>query len=161
MILKAYTIIHTFISLVTVVTGFVAVLGMLGNKKLNGWTKWFVITAIATTVTGFFFPFHGLTPAFVLGLISVPFLAIMTYARYGAHLARFWRWVFVLSIAVCWYFNLFVLVVQSFQEVPTLHALAPKQTESVFVDTQIAMLLLAFVPGIIALFRFHPKKRDA
>jgi hypothetical protein len=69
MILHIYTIIHTLISLVAMCTGFVVLFGLLSDKRLDGWTKWFLLTAVATTVTGFFFPFHGFTPAIGLGLI--------------------------------------------------------------------------------------------
>jgi hypothetical protein len=62
MILQIYTIIHTLISLVAIFTGIVVVFGMLAGNRLDGWTKWFLITAVATTITGFFFPFHGFTP---------------------------------------------------------------------------------------------------
>ncbi len=80
MILRIYTIIHTLISLVAIFTGLVVVLGMLAGKRLDGWTKWFLITAVFTTVTGFFFPFHGFTPAIRLGIISLPFLALTIFA---------------------------------------------------------------------------------
>jgi hypothetical protein len=82
MILQIYTIIHTLISLIAIFTGIVVVFGMLAGAQLNGWTKWFLITAVATTLTGFFFPFHGFTPAIGLGIISLPFLALTIYARY-------------------------------------------------------------------------------
>ena len=39
----------------------------------------------------FFFPFHGLTLAFKLGMITVPILAITIYARYSKQLAGAWR----------------------------------------------------------------------
>ena len=82
MILRIYTIIHTLISLVAIFTGLVVVLGMLAGKRLNGWTKWFLITAVLTTVTGFFFPFHGFTPGQIgLGTVSLPFLALTIFAR--------------------------------------------------------------------------------
>jgi hypothetical protein len=83
MILQALTIIHTLISLIAIFTGLVIVFGMLGGKRLDSWTKWFLITAIA----GFLFPFHGLTPAFILGIISAFVLAITIYARYPRQLA--------------------------------------------------------------------------
>lgn len=63
MILQIYTIIHTLIGLVAIFTGFIVVFGFLCGERLDGWTKWFLITVVATTVTGFFFPFHGFTPA--------------------------------------------------------------------------------------------------
>src|SRR6516165_10683949 len=59
MILQIYTIIHTLISLVAIFTGLIVLFGMIGGKRLDAWTKWFLITAVLTTVTGFFFPFHG------------------------------------------------------------------------------------------------------
>jgi hypothetical protein len=74
------------------------------------------LTAVATTVTGFFFPFHGFTPAIGLGIISLPFLVITIYARYPGHLAGAWRWVSAVGAVICLYFNLFVLVVQSFEK---------------------------------------------
>jgi len=51
-----YIIIHTLISLIAMVTGLVVVFGMLAGHQLDAWTKWFLITAVATTITGFFFP---------------------------------------------------------------------------------------------------------
>jgi hypothetical protein len=54
MILQIYTIIHTLISLAAIFTGPVVVFGMLAGDRLDGWTKWFLVTALATTITGFF-----------------------------------------------------------------------------------------------------------
>src|SRR6476620_6127510 len=130
MILQIYTIIHTLISLIAILTGLVVVFGMLAGHRLDAWTKWFLITAVATTVTGFFFPFHGFTPAIGLGIISLPFLAITIFARCSRHLVGAWRWIYVVGAVISLYFNLFVLVVQLFEKVPALHAMAPTQTES-------------------------------
>ena len=161
MILQTYTIIHTLISLVAIFTGFVVLLGMLPSKRLDNWTKWFLITAVATTITGFFFPFHGFTPAIGLGIISLPFLALTIFARYSKRLAGLWRWVFAIGAVVCLYFNLFVLVVQVFEKIPALHALAPTQTEPPFKLTQLIVLLVSALLAIIAVIRFHPEPRVA
>ena len=157
MILQIYTIVHTLISLVAIFTGLVVVFGMIVGKRLDGWTNWFLTTALLTTVTGFFFPFHGFTPAFGLGIISLPFLAITIFARYSKHLAGAWRWIFVVGAVICLYFNLFVLAVQSFEKIPTLHATAPTQTESPFKLTQLAVLALSALLAIIAVIRFRPE----
>ena len=157
MILQIYTIIHTLISLIAIFTGIVVVFGMLAGAQLNGWTKWFLITAVATTVTGFFFPFHGFTPAIGLGIISLPFLALTIYARYPKHLAGAWRWIYAIGAVICLYFNLFVLVVQAFEKVPALHAMAPTQTESPFKLTQLIVLATFILLGIVAVIRFHPE----
>jgi len=161
MILEIYTIIHTLISLVAIFSGLVVVLGLLGSKRLDGWTKWFLITAVATTVTGFFFPFHGFTPAIGLGIISLPLLALTIFARYPKHLAGPWRWIYVIGAVICLYFNLFVAVVQAFEKIPALHALAPTQTEPPFKLTQLIVLLGSAVLAIVAVVRFHPEPRVA
>lgn len=157
MILHIYTIVHTVISLVAIFAGLVVALGMIGGKRLDGWTKWFLITAVATTITGFFFPFHGFTPAIGLGIISLPFLAITIFARYSKHLVGAWRWIYVVGAVICLYFNLFVLVVQLFEKIPALHAMAPTQTESPFKFTQLAVLIVSILLGIVAVVRFHPE----
>ena len=161
MILQIYTIIHTLVSLVAILTGLVVVLGMLRGKRLDGWTKWFLITAVATTITGFFFPFHGFIPAIGLGIMSLPFLALTIFARYPKHLAGPWRWIYVIGAVICLYFNLFVLVVQAFEKIPPLHAMAPTQSEPPFKLTQLIVLLITALLGIVAAIRFHPEPRGA
>ena len=156
MTLQIYTIIHTLISLVAIFTGFVVVFGLLAGKRLDGWTKWFLVTAVATTITGFFFPFHGFTPAIGLGIISLPFLALTIFARYPKHLVGPWRWIYIIGAVICLYFNLFVLVVQLFEKAPALHAMAPTQTELPFKLTQLVVLLVSALLAIIAAIRFHP-----
>jgi hypothetical protein len=157
MILQIYTIVHTLISLVAIFTGVVVVFGMLASSRLDGWTKWFLITAVATTVTGFFFPFHGFTPAIGLGIISLPFLALTMFARCSRQLVGAWRWIYVIGAVICLYFNLFVLVVQSFEKVPALHAMAPTQTEPPFKLTQMIVLVLSILLAIVAVIRFRPE----
>src|SRR6266481_1476345 len=157
MLLQIYTVVHTLISLVAIFTGMVGLFGMLAGKRLDNWTKWFLITAVATTITGFFFPFHGFTPAIGLGIISLPFLAVTIFARYAKHLAGAWRWIFVIGAVICLYFNLFVLVVQLFEKVPALHAIAPTQTESPFKLTQLAVLVVSTLLAIVAVIRFRPE----
>ena len=161
MILQIYTIVHTLISLVAIFTGILVLFGMIAGKRLDGWTKWFLTTAVLTTVTGFFFPFHGFTPAIGLGIISLPFLAITILARCSRHLAGAWRWIYVIGAVMCLYFNLFVLVVQLFEKVPVLYAPAPTQTESPFKLTQLGVLAISAVLALIAVIRFRPEARLA
>lgn len=155
MILHIYTIIHTLISLVAIFTGVVVLLGLLMGKRLDGWTKWFLITTVATTVTGFFFPFHGFTPAIALGIITVPILTITIFARYAKHLAGAWRWIYVVGALLSLYLNVFVLIVQSFQKIPSLKAMAPTQTEPPFQITQLVTLVLFIVLIVIGIIKFR------
>lgn len=161
MILQIYTIIHTLLSLVAIFTGVVVVLGMLAGSRLDAWTSWFLATAVATTVIGFFFPFHGMTPGIKLGIISLVVLVLTIFARYPKQLVGAWRWIYVTGAALSLYFNLFVLVVQAFEKVPALNAVAPTQTESPFQLTQLVVLALSVLLGIIAVIRFHPEPARA
>jgi hypothetical protein len=157
MILQIYTIVHTLISLVAILTGLVVLFGLLSDKRFDGWTKWFLVTAVATTVTGFFFPFHGFTPAIGLGLISLPILALTIYARYPKNLAGAWRWIYVIGAVISLYFNVFVGVVQSFEKIPALKAMAPTQTEQPFKVTQLVALALFVLLTLVAVIRFRPE----
>jgi hypothetical protein len=156
MILHIYTIIHVIISLAGILTGFVVLFGLLARKQLRDWTKWFLITTIATSVTGFFFPFHGLTPAYTVGAISLVVLGLAWFARYSRQLHGRWRWVYIITAMIALYLNVFVAIVQSFLKIPALHALAPTQTESPFQITQRVTLVLFVVLTIAAVVRFHP-----
>jgi hypothetical protein len=157
MILHIYTLIHVLISLVGIFSGLIVLFGMLGGKRLDGWTKWFLITTVLTSVTGFFFPFHGFTPAIGLGIISLVVLAVAIFARYPQQLAGHWRWVYVVTAVVALYFNVFVGVVQAFEKIPALQALAPTQTEPPFKLAQLVVLALFVLLGIVAAIRFRPE----
>jgi len=156
-ILHVYTIIHTLISLVGIFTGLVVLFGMVAGERLDGWTKWFLITTVLTSVTGFFFPFHGFTPAYGVGIISLLVLAVAIYARYPRQLAGAWRWIYVVTAVIALYLNVFVAVVQAFLKVPALHAMAPTQAEPPFKLTQLVVLALFVLLGIVAAIRFRPE----
>ena len=155
MILEIYTIVHVLISLVGIFSGFVVLIGLLTGNRLDSWTKLFLITTVATSVTGFGFPFHHFTPAHAVGVISLVVLAVAIFARYSRHLAGVWRWIYVISAMVALYLNVFVGVVQSFEKVPPLKALAPTQTEPPFAVTQLIVLTVFVLLAIAAAVRFR------
>jgi hypothetical protein len=155
LVIEIFTIIHVVISLLAIVSGFVVVLGLIAGKRLDAWTAFFLATTIATSVTGFGFPIHGVTPGIVIGVISLVVLAVAVYARYGGHLASPWRLVYVITAVIALYLNFFVLIVQSFQKVPVLNVLAPTGSEPPFAIAQ-AIALVAFIAlGYLAAKRFR------
>jgi hypothetical protein len=154
--LSIYTIVHTAISLIAIVAGFIALLGMIGGKPLGGWNAVFLWTTIATSVTGFGFPNDHFTPGIIIGIISLIVLAVALFALYGRHLAGPWRAIYIVSAAVALWFNVLVLIVQSFQKIAVLSALAPTQTEPPFQIAQGAALVLIVVMAIAALRKFRP-----
>jgi len=153
--LQIFTAVHTLISLVAIVAGCVVMSGLIRSKRRDAWTAVFLGTAAATTVTGFFFPFHGPTPAIILGVISLVPLTFAFLGRYRHRLAGAWRWIYVVSACVVLYFSVFVLVVQSFQKVPGLHALTPTESEPPFKVTQLTVLILFVVLTVVSTRNFH------
>jgi hypothetical protein len=91
----------------------------------------------------------------VVGVISLVILALAIYARYSAHLAGSWRWIYVATAVAAQYFNVFVLVVQMFQKIPSLKVLAPTQKEPPFQLAQGAVLIVFVAWGVFAGLRFH------
>ena len=152
---STFTIVHVVISLIGIASGLVVVFGLLVAKRLNRWTALFLVSTVATSVTGFFFPFHGVTPAIVVGIISLVLLAGAIVSRYARHLAGHWRWIYVVCAMIALYLNVFVLVVQLFQKVPALKALAPTQSEPPFAVAQLVVLALFVLLTIIAAIRFR------
>jgi hypothetical protein len=152
---STFTTVHVVLSLVGIGSGLVVLLGLLRGKDRPGWTLLFLATTVATSVTGFGFPFDHLLPSHKVGIISLVVLAVAIVARYALHLAGPWRPVYVVCAAVALYLNVFVGVVQAFQKVPALTKLAPKQTEPPFVVTQLVVLVLFIVLTIAAAKRFR------
>jgi len=150
------TIIHTLISLIGIVAGFVVLGGMFRGEKVCCWTEVFLFFTIATSVTGYFFPFHGLTPAHIVGAISLVVLAIAVHALWGEQLRGGWRAVYVVCALLAQWFNVFVLVAQLFDKVPFLHRLAPHGNEPPFGIAQGLVLLLFVWFAIRALRGFRP-----
>jgi len=153
--MKTFTLIHVAISLVAIVSGLVVMFGLLAAKRLEGWTKLFLVTTIATSVTGFLFPFHGITPGIIVGIISLVLLAAAVIARYARHLAGGWRSIYVITAMIALYLNVFVLIAQLFEKVPALKALAPTQSEAPFAVAQLLTLALFFISTIFAAIRFR------
>jgi hypothetical protein len=149
------TFVHVVLSLVGILSGFVVLFGLLAAKRLDGWTALFLWTTIATSVTGFFFPFHHFLPSHGVGIISLVVLAVALLARYARRLAGAWRWIYVVTAMIALYLNVFVLIVQAFQKVPALNAMAPTQSEPPFVVTQVLALVLFIALTIFAAIRFR------
>jgi magnesium-transporting ATPase (P-type) len=144
------------ISLVGIAAGLIAMVGLLISNPLRGWTALFLITTILTSATGFLFPFTSLLPSHIVGILSLLLLAVAVVALYVRHLAGVWRPVYVVTAMVSLYLNVFVLIIQAFQKVGPLHALAPTQTELPFVAVQGATLLVFIAVTLLAARRFRP-----
>ncbi len=155
MTLATCTLVHVVISLVAIGSGLVVLYGLFKGKKLAAWTGLFLATTVATSVTGFGFPAEHFLPSHGVGIISLVVLAIAIIALYAKHLAGAWRRTYVICAVIALYLNCFVAVVQSFEKIAPLRALAPTQSELPFAIAQLAVLALFIGLGISAAKRFR------
>jgi hypothetical protein len=161
MSLATFVLVHVIISLVGIAAGLVVMFGLLGSNRMSGLTALFLITTILTSATGYLIPplvTDKLLPSHIIGGLSLVLLAVACFALYVQKLSGAWRWVYVLTAMLALYFNVFVLVIQSFLKVPVLHALAPSvpPSEPPFAIVQGIVLVFFAVVIIGAIRRFRP-----
>ncbi len=153
MSLATFTLIHVLLSLAGIGSGLIVAYGLLTAERRDGWTAIFLCTTLLTSLTGYLFPFERLLPSHIVGAISLLVLGVAILARYSFHLAGSWRRTYVISALLALYLNCFVAVVQAFQKVPALKAVAPTQKEAPFVVAQLAVLLLFVILGVFSIRR--------
>jgi hypothetical protein len=156
MSVAAFTTFHVTLSLIGIATGLVVLFGMWRSKPLRSWTAVFLVTTIATSVTGFFFHSATFGPPHVFGVISLVVLAFTLVAYYGKHLAGAWRWIYVVTAIFALYLNSFVGVVQTFLKIPAFHQLAPQGNEPPFAVAQGLVFLFFAAGGYLAVRKFRP-----
>jgi hypothetical protein len=154
--LATYTAVHVIISLIGIVSGLFVAAGLLSSKRLDQMTQVFLSTTVLTSITGFGFPVDHLLPSHIVGALSLVALAIAILARYGRRMTGAWRRIYVVTAMIALYFNVFVLVVQLFQKVPALKALAPTQSEPPFAAVQLVVLAAFVALTVTASIKFKP-----
>jgi len=155
--LELFTAFHVLISLVGIVSGFGAIYFMVASNTLGRWNTIFLPTTAATSITGFFFPVQHFMPSHAVGILSLIVLGLAYAALYRFHLDGSWRRTYAISAVVALYFNVFVLIVQSFAKIPALKEAAPTQSEPPFVIAQSVCLLLFIAIGVRAAMKFRPE----
>jgi len=156
MSVPAFTAFHVALSLIGLLSGVIVLFGMLTGRRLPGWTALFLVTTIATSATGFLFHSASFGPPHIVGVISLIVLAGAVAALYIYHLRGAWRSVYIATAILALYLNAFVGVVQAFQKIPFLHALAPLGSEPPFLVAQSVVLVLFVLAAVFSLKRFHP-----
>jgi hypothetical protein len=144
--------------LIGILSGFVVAFGLLTARRLDGWTAVFLSSTVLTSVTGFFFPFRGVTPGIVIGVLSMILLALAIFARYQRQLTGGWRRTYAICSVISLYFNFFIFIVQLFEKVPALKALAPTQSEPPFKLAQLSALIFFIALTILSAIRFRGER---
>ena len=146
MSVPTFTALHTAISLIGILTGLIFLGGLVAGRFMGKWNAGFLIFTILTSVTGFFFHSKAFGPPHVVGVISLVVLAVALYALYGAQRAGVWRPVYAIAATIAQWFNVFVLITQSFQKIHVLNTFAPTGTEPPFLAAQaIGLLLFVYI----------------
>src|SRR6266705_1650541 len=154
--ITTFTLIHVLLSVVGIVTGLVVAGGLARGRQLERWTMVFLVTTVATSATGFGFPFVAFLPSHAVGIVSFVVLAIVIVAHYVKHFAGAWRRTYVVGVVFATYLNVFVLVVQLFRRLPALVVAAPTQSEPPFALTQVLVLALFVWLAVAADKGFRP-----
>ena len=148
--------IHVALSLIEIPVGLVVVYGMLNNAHYSGWAALFLALAILTSITGFPLAPFGFDPPRAIGILTLVLLAAAVIALYVFKLSGMWRWIYVVTAVATLYLDCFVAVFQAFLKVPSIHALAPTQSEPPFLVSQLVVLAAFVALGGASAIRFHP-----
>jgi len=151
-----FTLIHVVLSLVGIIAGLVVAGGLVAGTRLDRWAVVFLITTVATSATGFGFPFIPFLPSHAVGIVSLVVLAVVIVAHYVKHFAGAWRRSYAVGVVLATYLNVFVLVAQLFRRLPALIVAAPTQSEPPFAVTQILVLVLFVWLAVAADKGFRP-----
>ena len=152
--LSLFTLIHILISLAGILSGLLVVGTWVAGRHFPKLTGFFLITTALTSITGFFFPLKGITPAVIFGVLSLVVIAVAVGALLSGKAPR----AFVISSVIALYLNFFVLVAQLFQKTPALRELAPTQAEPPFGISQVLVLATFIAIGIGAVRGYAPKR---
>lgn len=139
------TTVHVALCLVALLLGARAVYryALVGRKPSK--ESAFLYTALTATLTGFGLPFHGVTPAILIGLISIAVLIATLLARTQISSGKQTLVaIFVTGLMTSEYLLVFVTIAQAFTKVKALHALAPTLNEAPFLLIQ-GLALALFV----------------
>lgn len=108
---------HTILSLIAIVAGACVILAMSKGRSPDYWTLAFLVSMIATDVTGFLLPAPKFLPSHLFGILSLAAIAIALLAHYAFHFAGAWRAIYAIAMGIAIYLNFFVLVTQLFVKV--------------------------------------------
>jgi hypothetical protein len=151
------TLTHVLLALIAIGTGVAVLSGLLAGQLRISWTVHFFRCALATSVTGFFFPFHHLLPSHYMSMASVYVAGVAILAWCKFHLAGAWRSIFAISTTIVLYLNVVVAVTQVFRHVSLLQSLAPTLSELPFLVVQLSLMALFVVLGPVAVKRFSDR----
>jgi prepilin signal peptidase PulO-like enzyme (type II secretory pathway) len=150
-----FTLAHVTLSLASIGAGFAVVFGLLTARRLPFWTALFFTAATLTCLTGFLFPFRGMTLSLEMEIPTLAFLMVAAVGRYRRDLAGAWRPTYVVCVMAALYFSVVVVVEQIFEWLLPPTARAPQRPGLPLTLTQVAVFAIFALVTPLALKRFH------
>jgi len=158
---STFTMVHLVLSLVGIGSGFVVVYGLLTARLLPFWTALFIGSTALASLTGFLYPFHGMTLSIELGIPTLAVLMIASAERYTAVFAGMWRHTYVVSVMIALYCSVAALVAQIFARYLAPTARTPWEYGRLFQMAEAAVFVVFAVVTYFAIksFRSRPIRR--
>ena len=156
MSLSTLTIVHVALSLVGLVSGAVVLRAMLRSRMSAPVTALFLLTTMATSLTGFVYPLTRIGLGQVVGVLCLLVVVPALLALYSFRLTGRWRAVYAAGATAALYLNAVIAVAQLFKKVAVLQPLMPSLTAPAFLAAQAVLLAVFVVLGEHAVRRFHP-----
>ena len=147
--------VYAVCDLFSIGAGTIVLLGLLTGELIAKWAALFLKCALATSVTGLFFPLHDLTLVQRCSMLSVygSGMAILAWRKF--HLSGVWCSIFAFTITIVLYLNVVVAIDGVLEQMSRFTGLAAAQSEQTFRATQFLVMLLFAVIGIVAVKKFH------
>jgi hypothetical protein len=149
------TLVHLILSLAGIGSGFVVVFGLLTARRFPFWTALFIAATALASLTGFLFPFRGMTLNIELGIPTLAVLMLAAAERYSNLFAGNWRHTYVVSVMIALYCNLFALVAQLFARYLPPTTRSPARPGLLQNLAQLAVFAVLVVLTYFALRNFH------
>jgi len=150
---------HVIICFIALLAGALVLVDLFtGGKRQSNLASVLLVSTVLISLTGFALPAPpgspSPDPAVIVGIMELAIVVVASVALYFKGLARPWRGIYLVTVVLAIYFNVFVAIVQAFQKIDALRALAPTGKEPPFLIAQLLFLVLFVVIAVSALRRF-------
>jgi hypothetical protein len=134
---------HTAASVVALVLGIAVTLQLTRWRFGRAAMDIFLVTALFTSVSGFFFHTDRLLPSQIIGAVALVVLAatLPAYALLKKSAAAYM--VFFIGVLLSTYLLAFVAIAQAFTKIAALKAVAPDLGSPFFIGAQTVLMVVA------------------
>lgn len=140
---------HSLVSIIALLAGIPVLVALARGEVSPFWTWVFLLTSIATSASGYLFPFHFLMPSHIIGAVALVILAGVLALHFCALTSNLGALLYAAGMVASFYLNAFVAVAQAFGKIAALRALAPTHGQLPFALAELACLIVFGVAGVV------------